>query len=338
MEISAFFDAPGLAVLSGLHRAFGLTPTGAKVLLIAVTLSSAALLLFLRFSSRAIATTVALVGGGALLFWNAYGEISFARSAHKVASAQLDKMPRPLDWVDRAVPRGTQVYYLGQSIDSPDDILQLEFWNRKVQHVWSTDGTAPGPGPRTTLIPDLVSPDGRLEPASGVEYMVADSGVSPIGRVVERKIHTGGRGARTWTLVKIASPLRLRQSIEGIYPDGWGKPDTAVNQFSFSDRAPGIVKVHVFRTGAARRYPATVRVTIGTLVPVDGHPAIAAILATRTLHVRNELDHAFVFHAPPAPFRVETSVTPFPHDRDQRIGDPRELGANVVYTVTPRRS
>ena len=138
--------------------------------------------------------------------------------------------------------------------------------------------------------------------------------------------------------------MRLRQSIEGIYPDGWGKPDTALNQFSFADRAPGIVKVHVFRTGAARRYPATVRVTLGTLVPAgrcDGWAAalrLRAILATRTLHVRNELDHEFVFHAPPAPFRVETSVTPFPHDRDPQIGDPRDLGANVVYTVTPRRS
>jgi hypothetical protein len=340
MEISVFFDAPGLAILPGLHRGFGLTPAGAKVLLIALTLGSVAVLLFLRFSSQAIAATVALVAAGAVLFWNAYGEISFARSSHKVASAQLDKMPRPLDWVDRAVPGGTKVYYLGQSIDAPDDVLQLEFWNRSVQHVWSTDGTAPGPGP--TLTPDLVSPDGQLEPGSGVEYIVADSGLSPVGRVVERKIHTGGRGVRTWTLVLIRPPLRLRQSIEGIYPDGWGKPQTALNQFSLAEQGPSIVKVHVFRTEAARRYPATVRVTLGTLVPAGAtggrHPSLATIIATRTLHVRNELDHEFVFQAPPAPFRVETSVTPFPHDRDPRIGDPRDLGANVVYTVTPRRS
>ena len=49
-------------------------------------------------------------------------------------------------------------------------------------------------------------------------------------------------------------------------------------------------------------------------------------------------DHTFVFDAPPAPFRVETSVTPFPHDRDPTIGDPRNLGANVDYSVTPRPS
>ena len=71
MDISVFFDAPGLAILPGLHRGFGLTPAGAKVLLIALTLGSAALLLFLRFSSQAIAATVAIVAAGAALFWNA---------------------------------------------------------------------------------------------------------------------------------------------------------------------------------------------------------------------------------------------------------------------------
>ena len=82
--------------------------------------------------------------------------------------------------------------------------------------------------------------------------------------------------------------------------------------------------------------------TLGTLVPAGAtggrHPSIATVIATRTLHVRNELDHEFVFHAPTAPFRVETSVTPFPHDRNPVVGDPRDLGANVVYTVTPRKS
>jgi hypothetical protein len=100
--------------------------------------------------------------------------------------------------------------------------------------------------------------------------------------------------------------------------------------------------VHVFRTGAARRYPATVRVTLARLAlagaPGRLQPVLGRVLATRTLRVANELDHEFVFDAPPPPFRVETSVTPFPHDRDPRIGDPRDLGANIEYTVTPRAS
>ena len=337
LEIAVFFDAPGLAGVSGLSRSLGLTAGGARALLIVLTLVSAALLLFLRYGSRAAATTGAVTAAVAVLAWNAYGEIDFARESHKVASAQVANMPRPLDWVDRTVPDATRVTYIGQSIDDPFDVLQLEFWNRTVRRVWSMDGSAPGP----TETPDVVE-DGRLEPASGTEYVVADSGVTPVGRVLARKLHRGGRGVRTWTLVRITPPLRLRQTIEGVYPDGWGAPGTALNQFSFAVSAPHSVRVHVFRTRAARRYPATVRVTLGTLAlvgPIPGRrPSMGTIIAKRTIRVPDNLDHEFVFDAPPAPFRVETSVTPFPHDRDPRIGDPRDLGANVVYSVTPRAS
>jgi hypothetical protein len=337
MDVPAFFDAPGLAVLPGLHRAFGLAPAGMKSLLIALTLASATLLLFLRFASRTAAATVAVIAATLVLFWNAFGEISFARSAHKAASSLLATMPRPLDWVDRAAPNGAQVYYLGQSIEDPSDLLQLEFWNRSLLHLWSLDGTAPGPGP--TFVPTPASTDGRLAPAEGVEYVVADSGVTPVGRVLDRKVHHGARGARTWTLVRIAPPLRLRQSVEGVYADGWGKPITALNQYSLAPVGPSKVRVHVFRTRAARRYPATVGVTIGTLALATGpfglQPVMGRVVATRTVRVGNDLDHEFAFDAPPPPFRVETHVTPLPHERDPRIGDPRDLGANIEYTVTP---
>jgi hypothetical protein len=95
------------------------------------------------------------------------------------------------------------------------------------------------------------------------------------------------------------------------------------------------VKVRVFRTGAARRYPATVRVTVGKLALAGEQPVMGPVVATKTIRVPDSLDHEFVLDAPPAPFRVETSVTPFPHERDPRIGDPRDLGANVEYSVTP---
>ena len=76
------------------------------------------------------------------------------------------------------------------------------------------------------------------------------------------------------------------------------------------------------------------KLTVGTLAVSGGRPAIGRVLFIRRLHVKSHLEHVFVFDAPPAPFRVETSVTPFPHERDPSIGDPRDLGANVTYTVT----
>ncbi len=340
IDIPVYFDAPGLAILPGFDRLFGLTSNGATILLIALALASAATLAYVRFTRARSGAVVAAVAAGFVVAWNMYGEVSFARSAHKYADTNLSTLPRPLDWVDRSVPRGTQVYYFGQSIDDGGDILQLEFWNRTVQHIWSTDGTAPGPGP--TVVPDVVAPDGRLKPSQGVQYMVADSGVSPVGQVIARKIHHGGRGARAWTLLRITPPLRIRRTVEGIYPDGWGKPITALNQYSLPGTAPHLVKVHVSRSGAAARYPATVRVSVGQLAlsgpPGERRPYLASTLSTGTLHVRNNLNHVFVLKAPPPPFRVETSVTPFPHERDPSIGDPRDLGANISYSVTPSAS
>jgi hypothetical protein len=205
--------------------------------------------------------------------------------------------------------------------------------------VWSTDYTAPAPDPDLTLVPSVLSADGTLAP-SDVDYMVADSGIVPVGRALERKIHRGGRGTRTWTLYRIRPPARLRQTIEGIYPDGWGKPLTALNQFSSGGSAPRVIKVHVFRTGAARLYPATVRVSVGTLGIMGNAagvlvPRLATLVFQKAIRVPNGLNHTFVFRAPPPPFRVETSVTPFPHSRDPAIGDPRDLGANVEYSVEP---
>ena len=336
MDIPVFFDAPGLAVLPGLNRAVGLTPRGAEILLTLLALTSAATLVLIRFLPRVFASLLVGTAAAFVLGWNVFGEISFARESHRYARSFVDAMPRPLDWVDRAVPSGTQVYYLGQSLDDGSDVLQLEFWNRTLQHVWSTDGTAPGPG--TTVVPQVTAPDGRLEPSAGVEYMVADYGVSPAGQVIATKIHYGARGARRWALVHVTQPLRVRQTLEGVYHDGWGKPETALNQYSLPGNTPSLVRVHVSRTGAARLYPATVRVKLGTLAVTAGQPSIAKVLSTQTVQVRNHLDHTFVFNAARAPFRVETSVTPFPHDRDPRAGDPRSLGANVEYSVIRRSS
>jgi hypothetical protein len=254
-------------------------------------------------------------------------------------------VPQPLDWVDRAVPQGADVTYIGQSIGDPSDILELEFWNRSVKHVWSTDGTAPGPGP--TGIPS-VTRDGRLQPSKDVRYVVADAGVSPVGQVIARKVHFGdGQAPKRWTLLRVTQPLRLRQSIEGLMGNGWSGPTTALNEFSIPGNEPSELRIDVSRHGLDPKLPATVRVQVGKLelgVVERGPrlrsvttPAMGKVLFTRTLHVRHNLDHSFVFPAPRPPFRVETSVTPIaPHDFQRTGSRARTLGAYVDYLVYPR--
>jgi hypothetical protein len=339
------FEAPGLSVLQSLHRDIGLTTHAATALLITVAVVSGCVV---AFSPRVrgaplFAAAVAVF----VLTWSAYGEATYSRASHAWMRSLVANLPQPLDWVDRAVPHGTQVYYLGQSITDPSDLLELEFWNRSLMHVWSTDGTAPGPGP--TVTPSVVSRDGRLQPGKDVRYLIADSGISPVGRVIARKIHLGGGLApKPWTLVQVAQPLRLRQSVEGLYGNGWGAPRTALNTYSIPNDEPSVLRIDVSRHGLDPQRPATVRVRVGklTLGVADRRSGnervvkavMGKVLFTRTLHVQHNLDHVFVFKAPQPPFRVETSVTPLaPHDIDPTGSRARTLGAYISYLVFPKR-
>jgi hypothetical protein len=338
------FDAPGLSVLQGLHRDLGLTPHAATALLTMLALLSGAVLLLMgRVRSPAWLAGAALV----VLAWSAYSEITYSRASQQWMRSLLANMPQQLDWVDRAVPHGAQVYYLGQSISDPSSILELEFWNRSLKHVWSTDGTAPGPGP--TVIPHF-SRDGRLHPGKNVRYVVVDPDLSPVGQVIARKTHiAGAQGPKPWTLMQVTQPFRLRQSVEGLLGYGWGGSTTAFNGFSTPGDVPSTLRIDVSRHGLDPRLSATVRVRVGTLKlavidkgprlqPVTT-PVMGRVLFTRTLHVPNNLDHSFVFPAPKAPFRVETSVTPFaPHDFQPTGSRVRTLGAYIDYLVYPRGS
>jgi len=340
-----FFDAPGLSVLQSLNREVALTSEDAKILLILLAVGSGAVLSSVGFLRRSRASLVIVVVAGFVLAWNVYGEVTFARSSHAYSNQLLENVPRPLNWIDRAVPHGAQVTYLGQSVNQSvpfGSIQLLEFWNRSLQHIWSTDDTAPGPGP--TVVPDVIARDGQLRPASGVRYMLADFGITPVGRVLATKSHFGGGGATPWTLYRITPPLRLRQSVEGLFSDGWGQPETALNQYSTPGDAPSRLTITVSRIGGGQLLPATVRIRIGKLKLgsvtvghdpiVVGGPIMGKVLVTRTLHVRKRLAHTFVFKAPPAPFRVETSVTSFvPNQVDPQSTDGRELGAETSYQV-----
>ena len=335
------FEAPGLSVLQNLHREIGLTSGWATVILIVLVLASAAVLIL----AGRMRSPLLLVGAAAfVLAWSAWGEIAYSRASHQWMNQVAASVPRPLDWVDRAVPHGEDVTYFGQAIGDPSDVLELEFWNRSIKHVWSMDGTAPGPGP--TVTPSVVSPDGRLAPAKDVRYMVVDGGISPVGRVIARKIHFGdGQSPKPWTLLRVAQPLRLRQTVDGVAGNGWGGPVTAFNVYSIPNHAPSKLRINVSRHGLDPHIPATVRVRVGKLdrgvfpAGPDGRlvalPTMGKVLFTRTLHVPQNLDHVFTFRAPKPPFRVETSITPVAqHDLNGTGSRERNLGAYTDYLVS----
>jgi hypothetical protein len=332
MEFHFYFDAPGLSIVESANRVLAFTPQDAKLALIVLVAVVTALLA----SRRALANARVLGGAAAfLLLWTLTGEITGARASHAFANTLLSNMPKQLDWIDRA-DRGQPAIYLGQHITDPNAVYLTEFWNRSIHHVWSNDGTAPGPGP--TLTPDIVKRNGTLFPQPKERYLVTDSGLEIVGSIVDRRYHLAGNVPIPLTLYRIVPPLRMRQSVEGMFADGWGQPHTAYNQYSTPDRRPAYLVVHVSRAGGGKGLPATAKLVIGKLAIDKRHqPHLGRILVHREIYAARDLEHTFVISAPPTPFRVETDVTQFsPNSVNPKDTDVRILGAQVAYSLVPR--
>ncbi len=337
MEFHFYFDAPGLSILQSANRVLAFTPQDAKLALIVLVALVTAVLLLTRVLRNERALGWALGGSAAfVLAWTLTGEITGARSSHQFADALLSNIPKPLDWIDRA-DHGRPAIYIGQHITDANAVYLTEFWNRSIAHVWSNDGTAPGPGP--TLTPDIVKPNGTLFPQPRERYMVTDAGLEIIGKLILERYHYAGRVQVPLRLYRITPPLRMQQSIEGMFADGWGQPHTAYNQYSTPDRRPGYIVVDVSRAGGGKTIPATAKLVIGKLA-IDKHhqPHLGAILVRRNVYAARNLEHRFVIPAPPTPFRVETDVTAFsPHDLNPTDTDVRTLGAQMSYGFVPRQ-
>ena len=205
-------DAPGLATLSRIRDDFDLGASGIDQLLYALVGLSVLVGLAPILLRRRQQIAAWIVIGAALLSigWSVRSEHVAAKASNDFSDQFFASLPKPLGWVDEAT--GDQpVLYLGQKIADPNGVWSMEFWNRNVRRVWSLDGTAPGPGP--VLTPNIETTDGRLAGDPGYRYAVVDKGLSIVG---ETETERGNL-----RLVRIGSPLRLRESLAGVFSDGW---------------------------------------------------------------------------------------------------------------------
>lgn len=338
LDVKLYSDAPGLSILQMANRELAFTPSIAQWTMLAVLAVSVALLLAPRLLARRQTAVGGLLALAAVLAvaWNVAGSISAGRASNTISRVFLNHLPSPLDWVDRA-DGGEPAIYLGQQITDPDGIHQLEFWNRSLKHVWSLDGTAPGPGP--TLTPDLIARDGSLTDP-GVRWVVADNGVNLVGTVVRHESH--------WRLYRLSGPLRLANAVTGVFSDGWfgcprqpcAEATSAYSQFAAPGGRPGLMAVSVGRGGwRGPDKPGRVTIKVGRLVIGPDHqPAIGTMTATRTWIVHSGIERRFLIPTPPPPIRVEITVSPTFSPHDYGASDPRGLGAQVGYAFVPRKA
>jgi hypothetical protein len=331
-----YFEAPGYALVAYANRSLALTGDSIAGLLPLVLGVALGFVVVAALVARRRLARLAVVGIAAALVlgWNVAGQLYVSSGARDAAEFLLSGYPEPPDWIDRATG-GEPVLYIGQGITDPNRLHLLEFWNRSLQHVWSLDGTARGPGP--VLTPDLAGADGELWPDPGVSYVVADGAINVVGDAVEQK---GG-----WTLYRIAPPLRLREARSGIFADGWIGEHAAYSQFSTPDGRPGTIEVTVSRVGIGADSgdpPGNVAVHVGPLgVGPDNQPALASVSTTETWTVVGGQERTFRIPSPAPPFRVEVTVDPtfVPWELDPaRSSDRRRLGAQVSFRFEPAGS
>jgi Dolichyl-phosphate-mannose-protein mannosyltransferase len=329
-----YSQSPGFALLEWFNRtsfAF-LTPTGAKIVLLLILALTVAVLLAPRFLPR-VGVAAALAACAFTLAWSFAGELAGASASNSYASSFLSNIRGDPTWLDQAT-QGAPTLYLGQQMQDSNSEWLLEFWNRSLRAVWSLDGTAQGPGP--FLTPDLKATDGTLSPDPHYPYVVADRGISIVGKALGRHFHEAGGSYVPWRLYRVSGPLRLRWAYVGVQPDGWMGSDSSYTRYSSPGNRPGTMIVRLTRAPGT---PATARVAIGNVVRgPDKQPHLGRDVNVHTGRLTAKQDLVFKLRAPGPRFRVEVHVAPTfkPIDvTNGRLSDARELGAQVTYTFKP---
>ncbi|MFQ5426029.1 MAG: glycosyltransferase family 39 protein [Gaiellales bacterium] len=228
------------------------------------------------------------------------------------------------NWVDSTVGNDEEVPIIGAAVDvfSQAQLIrwQTDFFNRSVPGsvvIGVNYVIDPGTGeivPAAPGMPELTS-----------RYLLADSGVAIVGRVVADRTPL--------VLFEPEPPVRVASTTEGIFPDGWTGPTAALNVFADPQGARGAIVVTVGRTGwGGPDVPATAQIRIGrSFVGDDGVTRLASETATRAVELRSGEQEAVVLRTPKPPFRIEIAVDGTITPTQFGLTDPRELGAQVSF-------
>ena len=329
-----YYEAHGLSILAFLNRELR-WPSGRidTALVVVVVVASLAALALRPLAGRSDAAARAVVAALAVLVlgWNLTTEIYASSGEHDFSTRMAQNMTDPPDWVDRVTHGGT-VTALGQQVTDPTGIWLLEFWNRSLKKSWSTDGSAPPPGP--TLTPDLARRDGTLSPSPDTDFVLAYNGVALQAPVTARRggvvlYRTGRR------------PLQVAFSQAGVFEDGWMGHDSSYNRYTAQADGPGDARIDLSRAAICTTapIPGGVIVKIGPLViGPDKQPQIGRITAQRLLRVRPCAEQAqtVLLPAPRGPWRVEVSSDTFvPAELDPSKSDRRRLGVQIAFGFQP---
>jgi hypothetical protein len=232
-------------------------------------------------------------------------------------------------WIDDAVGRNADVGYLyGTSTDlfaEASLLWQTEFWNRSVRQVYNLGSPEPVGFAETTLVAN--SANGRLAAAAGgaaPKYIVAANGFELAGAVVARH--------PPFILFRVAKPLRLGGSVQGVYGDNWMGADAAYFRYATPGGRPGTVRVTVSRTAwGGPDIPGHMRIQV---IALRGPKTPITTIRRWVVHSRRA--RVFALPTPRPPFEISLHVQPTFSPSKFGLSDTRQLGAQTTFRFLPR--
>ena len=241
LEAYPYYEAHGLSFAAvpepGVGLAGGTDRERAARRLPAFRSACSSRLRYLRRGSTAF-VAVAATATVVVFAWSLTTEV-YAAEGERKHSRQLESgLVVPKDWIDRLTGGGS-VVVLGQNMrDDPNDVYLTEFFNESIEKMWSTDGTAPGPG--AILTPDLANADGTLTPNPETEYALTLNGV-------ELQAPEVARVGRFILYDVDRQPLKIASGSPACTPTAGWATTAAYNRFDVSGDGPGFVSVNVSR-------------------------------------------------------------------------------------------
>lgn len=224
----------------------------------------------------------------------------------------------PRDWIDRAVPSGTEVGVLWTGRADRFSVNLNEFFNRRVGRIFYTGQPTPG---GINEIPVQLRPDGRPPVPPGlyrqpdgstvdVPYVLVDGTVTPSGtRVALDASPLGGMGL--WHLRR---PLGQTVRIDGLYPgDTWSTGRVVWTQ---RPCAGGVLSVRLSSDPSLHRVP------VRAVAHSDGSVRTVTVVPAGTAHSRIPL----VPRRGACVVRFTVSPTANPSEVIPGSTDDRELG------------
>jgi hypothetical protein len=336
MGVQLYSDALGFAIVQQANRDIGWTPHFVRTILVVMFVLSMLVLVAPRFLRRNVRVAAAITAVAAIgvVGWNLTGELAAAAGTNSIASQAAATLKHPFTWVD-GLTHGRPTLYLGQDEVDQNPEWLIEFWNRSITRVSSTDGTITGPGyaggPNFTRNGVLYQGDDISAGTWRDAYAVEDFPcIQLAGKTVGTHPYRAGGTVLHWRLVQLSPPDRMLSDCSGIYPDGWtGATDSLYYRFS---GPAGWLRIAYSRPEQYPIPPSKVQITLGTMKIVDQQPALTQATKTVDASIGNLQNKVLWLRVPAGGFGVHVVVAKkfVPDDYDHR-GDKRQLGMQLAY-------